>query len=267
VTPVPENNAPKIGVECPHCAFQQMESAVAKTTFCRKCGRHFDVEKQRMDEEPATRDSLLKRVSTLFAAETTRLIECFECQAQQTVSSIAKSSICPHCSAYIDLRDFKITAGFARNIQTQGSVHIAPKGNLTSAKVLCGGAQIQGRMLGNLSCTGITSVKLKGQVFGAVQSHYLLIEKGSDVEFVRPLKVGGATIHGRVSARINAGSVAIGKHGALEGTVYAKSITVEEGGIFHGELYIGGQEMLQPELLTEEEAQPDASLEEFGQAG
>ncbi len=266
----PEKSAVKIGVECPHCGFQQMESAVAKTTFCRKCGKHFDVEQQLLAEEPATREGLLKKFSTIFATETSRTIECFECQAQQSVSSAAKSSICPHCSAYIDLRDFKITAAFARNITTQGCVHVGSKGNLTSNKVLCGSANIQGKMHGNLYCTGTTQVKMKGQVFGSVQSQHLLIEKGADVEFVRPAKVGSAEILGKVSARINAaGVVSIRKTGAVEGTVYARGITVDQGGIFHGELFIGGQELLQPELLSDEEAEPsvEGSFEEFGHAG
>ena len=245
-----------------------MEAAVAKTTFCRKCGRHFDVEQQLLAEEPATREGLFKKFSTLFATETSRTIECFECQAQQSISSAAKSSICPHCSAYIDLRDFKITAAFARNIQTQGSVIVASRGNLTSAKILCASAHIHGKMHGNLFCTGTTHVKLKGQVFGSVQSQHLLIEKGADVEFVRPAKVGSAEIHGKVSARINAeGVVTIRKTGALEGTVYARGITVDQGGIFHGELFIGGHDLLQPELISDEEVDPslDPSLE-FGQA-
>lgn len=246
-----------------------MESAVAKTTFCRKCGKHFDVEEQRKAEEPATKEGLFQKINSLFVTETHRTIECFECQAQQSVSSIAKSSICPHCSAYMDLRDFKIAAGFARNIQTHGCVIISAKGSLSSNKVTCGSALIQGKMLGNLFCSGITTVKLKGQVFGSVHSHHLLVEKGSDVEFVRPAKVDSAEINGKISARLNAGSVSITKTGALEGTIYARSINVEQGGTFHGELYIGGQELLQPELLTDEEAAPvlDASLEEFDQAG
>jgi len=243
-----------------------MESAVAKTTFCRKCGKHFDVEQQFLAEEPATREGLFKKFTTLFATETTRTIECFECQAQQSVSSAAKSSICPHCSAYIDLRDFKITAAFARNIQTQGSVVVAAKGNLTSAKILCANAHIHGKMHGNLFCSGTTHVKLKGQVFGSVQTQHLLIEKGSDVEFLRPPKVGSAGIHGKVSARINAeGMVTISKTGSLEGTVYAKGINVDQGGNFHGELFIGRQEFSQPDLISDHELD-DPSIE-FGQAG
>ena len=85
---------------------------------------------------------------------------------------------------------------------------------------------------------------------GAIEAHQLIVERKSDVEFVRPLKVHAVEINGKVSARIVCEScVTINKGGYLEGTVYAKAITVEKGGIFSGELFIGPQEMEQAELL------------------
>jgi cytoskeletal protein CcmA (bactofilin family) len=49
------------------------------------------------------------------------------------------------------------------------------------------------------------------------------------------------------------GCVTIAKGGSLEGVVYAKAINVDKGGIFSGELFIGQQEMTQPDLLTPDE--------------
>jgi len=43
--------------------------------------------------------------------------------------------------------------------------------------------------------------------------------------------------------------VNISRTGELEGSVHAKSMTVEKGGKFSGELYIGRQVMEQQELL------------------
>jgi cytoskeletal protein CcmA (bactofilin family) len=45
--------------------------------------------------------------------------------------------------------------------------------------------------------------------------------------------------------------VTINKNGYLEGTVFAKAINVERGGVFSGELFIGRQDMEQGELLGE----------------
>ena len=52
-------------------------------------------------------------------------------------------------------------------------------------------------------------------------------------------------------------AVTILKGGALEGVVYAKAINIERGGIFSGELFIGQQQLTQPELLAPSEENPN----------
>lgn len=93
---------------------------------------------------------------------------------------------------------------------------------------------------------------------GALEVKELVIEKRSDVEIVRPVKARAVEINGKVSARLHVdGQVVIKKKGWLEGTIYARSIVVEKGGVFLGELFIGEQEMSQPELLPlDANAQP-----------
>jgi len=57
-------------------------------------------------------------------------------------------------------------------------------------------------------------------------------------------------IKGRMSAEIVAsGSVTIRKTGTLEGNVTAKSIAIEKGGMFSGQLIIGQANLTQGELL------------------
>jgi cytoskeletal protein CcmA (bactofilin family) len=88
---------------------------------------------------------------------------------------------------------------------------------------------------------------------GSIQARELIIEKQANVEFVRPLHVGTAVINGKISARIFADSVTINKSGSLEGAVTAKSIKIERGGIFHGDLIIGQQPEEQAELPLAEQ--------------
>lgn len=200
----------------------------------------------------------------MVAREHDVAIRCFGCGATQTISSSAKSSICPKCAQYIDLRDFKITGPFSRNIETQGSVIVTPKGDLGSTKAMCRSALIQGKLRGNLCCTGTAEFKLKGRINGAVDADSFIVEPRSDIEFVRPIKVRSAEIRGKVYARITADSVVtITKSGWLEGVVYARSIIVERGGVFSGELYIGRQELEQPDLLPGDDRTPDL----FGEGG
>ena len=91
----------------------------------------------------------------------------FEQEALQPSSS-AQSSLCPQCGSYIDLKDFKISGTFGRSIQTQGEVIITSKGEVTSAKVACGEAIIEGKLRGNLSCTGTVTVRNRNAVHGTV---------------------------------------------------------------------------------------------------
>jgi cytoskeletal protein CcmA (bactofilin family)/predicted RNA-binding Zn-ribbon protein involved in translation (DUF1610 family) len=261
----------KVSADCPHCGFSQLESAYAKSTFCRKCGQHYSIEKLLAKEVTSLKEpSILDKISKLVSGEKVREICCFSCGHKQQVSTAAQSSQCPHCSSYIDLRDFKIAGPFGRSIQTQGDVLITSKGDITSSKIACGSAIIEGKLRGNLSCTGEVRVRFHGKILGGVEAQHLIIEKKANVEFVRPVKVQSIEIHGKASARIMCeGCVTIAKGASLEGVVYAKAINVDKGGIFSGELFIGQQEMTQPDLLSPNEDQRgffgDDSLE-FGPA-
>lgn len=241
----------KVGVQCPHCGNSQLESAYAKSTYCRKCSRHFDIGQptERSSPEPNPAGSFFKRFTKLVSGQKDRSIYCFGCKTPQIVSSSAKSSLCANCGAYIDLRDFKISTSFSRVIQTQGAVIVTSRGDLTSNRVVCGSAVIEGKLHGNVSCSGTITFKTKGRIFGGIETAQLVVAKGADIECLRPLKVEQVEVRGKISARIIADSVTIYKSGWLDGTVYAKTIRVDKGGQFHGELVIGQREMAQPELI------------------
>jgi cytoskeletal protein CcmA (bactofilin family)/predicted RNA-binding Zn-ribbon protein involved in translation (DUF1610 family) len=243
----------KISAECPHCGFSQLESAHAKSTFCRKCGEHFSIEKLLLKETTSLKGpSLFEKLSKLVKGEKVRQVACFSCGAKQQTSSEAQSTSCPACGSYIDLRDFKIAGSFGRSIQTQGDVIITSKGDVTSGRIGCGSAIVEGKMRGLLFCTGTVRIKVKGRFLGAMETQKFIVEKKCDVEFARPIKAQQAEINGKISARLMCeGPVTINKGGILEGTVYARAINVEKGGIFSGELFIGQHQAEQPELLGE----------------
>jgi cytoskeletal protein CcmA (bactofilin family) len=256
-------SAGKIALTCPYCGFKQLESPYAKSTFCRKCGEHYEPGKTKpilRNERP----SFLARVSKIIVRNKTREITCFDCGAVQTVSSSSSSSLCPHCSAYIDLSDFKINAAYSRLIQTQGTVVIGSKADVTSSKVACREALVKGRLRGNLFCTGGALFKYKGKVSGSVEARHIEIAKRSEVEFVRAVKAKTMEISGKISGNLQiAGTVTITKHGWVEGTVRAKGIVIEKGGVFLGELVIGARDLVQPEL-TASKPQPGAPASPSG---
>ncbi len=249
----------KISSDCPHCGFTQLESAYAKSTFCRKCGQHYSVEKLLAKETTALKGpSIFDKLSKLISRETIREVCCFSCEHKQHVSSAAQSTLCPQCGSYIDLRDFKIAGPFGRTIQTQGHVHILSKGEVSSAKIACHSARLEGKLRGSLFATHDVYVKTKEKIIGSVETKTLFIHKRCRTEFVRPIRAHSIEINGHLSANVYCtGAVKINKGGILEGKLYAKSIVVEKGGIFSGELSIG-----QKDPQTEEAEQQSLFGEE-----
>ena len=239
----------KVALTCPHCGFKQLESPYAKSTFCRKCGGHYEPGKPPAPKK-SDGSSFLERVGQLFNPQKTREITCFDCGAVQTISASSTSSLCPRCSTYIDVSDFRINTPFSRLIQTQGVVRIEAKADVTSSKVACREAYIEGKLRGNLLCTGTAYVDYEGKISGSLEAKHVQIKKGCDAEFIRTIKARSIEIAGKISANLRIdGVVKILKRGRLEGGVYARSIIVEKGGVFLGELSIGQPaEPVQPEL-------------------
>ncbi len=72
------------------------------------------------------------------------------------------------------------------------------------------------------------------------------------VQFFRRVRVKSIEIRGRMTGEIIAeGAVVIHRNALLDGNVTAKSISVEKGGIFSGQLIIGSAGLTQAELLPE----------------
>jgi cytoskeletal protein CcmA (bactofilin family)/ribosomal protein S27E len=256
-------------VECPHCGFKQQDYAAAKSTMCRQCGAHFSpsaprpVAAVRVTSRPEQAlgsgggSVLRKQWGALWKSNRSSIIQCFDCGRKQEVSGAASSTICPSCSAHIDLEDYKISTSFSRTIRTTGEVHVTPKGDLNSTNVHCRRALIQGKMRGNLYCSETVVIDYSGKIPGRISAREVTIERKSDVQFFRRLRVGNIEIRGRMTGEIIAeGAVTIRKHAALDGNVTAKALSVEKGGVFSGQLVIGRGDLRQAELIPGDAAAP-----------
>src|SRR4051794_18071122 len=245
-----------------------MEYAAAKSTMCRQCGSHFvpaapkqEVRLRPKEERveaaaPSSSDpSLLQKIEGLWTKHHSSEIECFECKAKHEVSSAATSSFCPKCSTHVDLRNYKITTSFSRSIKTQGEIHVTPKGDLSSTNVTCRAAVIEGKMRSNMNCVGTATINFVGKIPGRLTAQHVLVDRKSDVHFFRRVRVKTIEIRGRMTGEIIAqGTVVIHRNALLDGNVTAKSISVEKGGIFMGQLIIGTSGLAQGELLPESAA-------------
>jgi cytoskeletal protein CcmA (bactofilin family)/ribosomal protein S27E len=251
----------KVSVECPHCGFKQMEYAAAKSTMCRQCGRSFSPSapkaglKLRTKEEAAAahEPTGFRKFEGLWNRQRSRVVACFECKRKHEVSEAATSTNCPGCSAHIDLRDYKITTSFSRSIRTRGELHLTAKGDLSSTSVVCKSALIEGKLRGNLQCDEKATINFVGKIPGRLIANYVSVERKADVQCFRRIRVASIDIKGRMVGEIIAsGAVNIHKTGVLEGNVTAKSITIDKGGIFSGQLVIGQADLTQAELLPEQ---------------
>ncbi len=99
------------------------------------------------------------------------------------------------------------------------------------------------------------TINLVGKIPGRIGAQHMTVERESDIQCFRRVKVTNIDIKGRMSGEIVAtGSVTIQKTGTLDGNVTAKSIAIEKGGMFSGQLVIGQANLTQGELLTEAKA-------------
>ena len=233
-----------------------MEYAAAKSTMCRQCGRHYSPAlpkpqpkfRLRQDatsqphRQPAAEPAspILRKFENLWPRQQSSQIECFDCKAKQEISSAARSTICPSCSAHIDLHDYKITTSFSRSIRTHGEVHITSRADLSSNTVICRTALIEGKMRGSLNCSGAATINFSGKIPGRLTASHVVVERKADVQFFRRLRVKTLEIRGRMTGEVIAeGVVVIHRNGCLDGNVTARAISVEKGGIFSGQLIIG----------------------------
>jgi cytoskeletal protein CcmA (bactofilin family) len=242
-----------------------MEYAAAKSSICRQCGRSFTpfapkpgLKLRATEEAPAseTSSSIFGKLGDFWKRQTSSVVECFECKRKQQVSGAATSTICPSCSAHIDLRDYKITSGFSRSIRTRGNVHLSGKGDLASSNVECRSALIEGRLRGNLHCDTAT-INYSGKIPGRINARHVVVERKADIHCFRTVHAEQIEIKGRMSGEIIAQSVTIHRKGSLAGDVTARAISVEKGGMFSGQLAIGQISLAQGELLAEQK--PTAS--------
>src|SRR5207237_10247190 len=109
------------------------------------------------------------------------------------------------------------------------------------------------KLRGKRQCEESMTINFVGKIPSRLGTQHITVEKKSDIQCFRRVNVANIDIKGRMSAEIVAsGAVTIHKTGTLEGNVTAKSIAIEKGGIFSGQLVIGQAGLTQGELLPEQ---------------
>lgn len=254
-----------------------MDYAAARSTMCRQCGKSFAPSVAKSQPQTPRREA--ERITAVasdlgasirgkfeglwHAPKKPSVIVCFDCKTQQEVVGGAPSTNCRKCGAHQDLRDYKISTSFSRSIRTHGEVHLTGRGDLSSTNVICRLATIEGRLRGNLTCAETAKIDFVGKIPGRLAAQHVLIERRSDVQFFRRVRAKSIAIHGRMTGDVVAETVVvIHRNASLDGNVTAKSISVEKGGMFSGQLVIGNLDLKQAELLPNTDASAKSAQEE-----
>jgi cytoskeletal protein CcmA (bactofilin family) len=225
---MPPSAQDKIAVPCPHCGHQQREPRLAISTNCRKCGRHFQVQA-----------ALQPAAKARPAVVDVRRVTCFDCATEMTVAASAESTMCKRCSAYIDLRDYRITVTVSKNFKTKGTFIVEPKGYVLNTEVQAGEAVIKGRLLGKIAAESLTLYS-SAAIRGSFTAARLIIPEGNHFRWPTPIRVGSAAIAGELAADLRADCVVLLKSSArMFGDIEAANLVVESGAVVVGSVRIG----------------------------
>jgi cytoskeletal protein CcmA (bactofilin family) len=226
---MPASKQDRILVPCPHCGHRQPESSAAISTYCKACGRHFEV---RAAPPPA-------RAAETPAPERRR-ITCFACGTELEVSPNAQSTMCKRCSAHIDLQSHHITGPVSKNFRTKGCLIIEPKGYLLNSEAHVGEAVIKGRFIGKLRVEGALTIHSSAEIKGTFNAGRLVIPAENHFYWKDPIRVRSAEIAGELAASLEAAdTITLKSTARMFGDLTARHLIVEPGAVVVGEVRIG----------------------------
>ena len=161
------DNSKKFILNCPHCQYSQEVLFSGISTFCKNCQKVINLEKvfhpQSIPNE--TRPALKKVI-------------CFQCKNEQAIPNKALSSFCKKCGKRINLQNYKITGKFNGSLETQGTLHVTPSGELRS-NIVCYSAIVEGKISGNLRAINIVELRETATMKGSIQAEKLVMEEGA----------------------------------------------------------------------------------------
>ncbi len=166
-------------------------------------------------------------------------VECFDCHNNFKVGRSAKSTNCPACGVYICLENFEINLNSTTPIRTRGDVLIRKNGKLSTTEIHCRNLTVHGSISANIDCTGDFIISASGNNIGTVRCHRLVIEKGSDFQFLNTIVADEAEVRSRITGNIQChGPLLISATGQMHGDVTAHSVSIQPGGQLDGAMNI-----------------------------
>lgn len=225
---MPDPKQARVLVSCPECGHEQPEPPKAFSTVCKKCRKHFDVQKA-LHPAPKATKTVVKQ----------RQIICFDCGTELDAPATAESTMCKRCSGYIDLKDYRINNAVSKNFKTRGAFVIEAKGNVFNTEAVVGDAVIKGRFLGKLKTERLT-IHSTAEIKGTFNAAHLIIPEDNHFQWKELINVGSVEIAGELVANVHAtGTIVLKGTARLFGDVETKNLVVEEGAVVVGQVRVG----------------------------
>jgi cytoskeletal protein CcmA (bactofilin family)/DNA-directed RNA polymerase subunit RPC12/RpoP len=230
----------KAPFRCPHCGFVQEESEHLISTYCRSCGRHYEVVSNSESRKPSNRLHLVPNAIWRHATSPPgRTIRCYRCGKIHEVSEHARTTFCPHCNTAIDLGNATISIVTSRPIDMRGNLTITHSGHVCSALTVCSEASVAGRISGTFICESTLRLECSGRLNCQIRAKSMVIEERARLKLTYPTRSGDLMVHGQAAGNFDcAGTIWIASGGLIEGRISASSVVVEYGGTLLAETSI-----------------------------
>jgi cytoskeletal protein CcmA (bactofilin family) len=118
-------------------------------------------------------------------------------------------------------------------------VLIRKRGQLSASHLYARELRCFGIISANMFCAGDAIFRTSGTIVGELRCRRFVVEKGSEITFMNPIYAEEVEIQSPITGNVfSKGSVLIGAHGAVNGDVTAKAVSIEPGGELNGSMNI-----------------------------
>lgn len=134
-----------------------------------------------------------------------------------------------------------VLGAMSRHVDTRGKLTVGPAGSVISSWIVCGSAEIGGRIAGVLRSEGEVHLAMAGTCACKITAPSVVIGKNARTSLTLPLDTGHLEIRGHLAGTIYCrGVVHVRRGGRLEAEVFARAVKVDKGGALLGTCHVDG---------------------------
>ncbi|OGV44461.1 MAG: hypothetical protein A2X46_01350 [Lentisphaerae bacterium GWF2_57_35] len=175
---------------------------------------------------------------------TKRLIRCYECAYEFSLTVRVAKTHCPKCRTALELTDYKIEGEWTQDLKTAGQIHLMAGSLFKQGRVIGQDVILEGQVEGGtVEAYGTLEIR-RGAEFpeGQVKSRHLRIAPGAEVILRQKTLQHDVDVAGILEAELEvSGLLTIKAGGHLRGRVNSRHLIVEDGGGLTARVFIWPQ--------------------------